>query len=153
MVPSTFVFVDALPLTPNGKIDWGALPRPGVALRDTALAMPSTSMELVVADAWKRVLGLDTVGVDDNFFDLGGHSLLLARVLTQLRAQVRADLTIVDLFQYPNVGALAAHLDARKPPNEPRGVDRASERAGDRTSHRTKAQREAIQRRGRRPSA
>ncbi|HYC62720.1 MAG TPA: amino acid adenylation domain-containing protein [Thermoanaerobaculia bacterium] len=134
MIPSTFVFIDSLPLTPNGKIDWRALPVPVEQRRE--VRRPSSDLERVIADVWRDVLGVDAIGTDDNFFDLGGHSLLLARVLAQLRTRLSAELTIVDLFRYPSVGALAARLQP------------AREKKQD-AHDRIKAQKEATQRRAR----
>jgi aryl carrier-like protein len=113
MVPSAFVFLETLPLTPNGKVDLGALPAPeGRAAADEALVPPRNDLERRIVAIWKEVLHLDQVGVHDNFFDLGGHSLTLLRVHGRLR-ETQPDVTIVDLFEYPTVSALAAHLTGR----------------------------------------
>jgi amino acid adenylation domain-containing protein len=112
MTPSTFVQLDALPLTPNGKIDRKALPRPE-ALRpslDTALVMPSTEMEESIAAIWRELLRVDTVGIHDSFFDLGGHSLLMVSAHNTLREKLQCDISLVDLFKHPTVGALAQFL-------------------------------------------
>ena len=112
MVPSAFVFLETLPLTPNGKLDRGALPAPEARSQtDRALVPPRNDLEKQIAAIWAEVLHLDEVGVHDNFFDLGGHSLTLLRVHGKLRASVtNAEVRIVDLFEYPTVSALAAHL-------------------------------------------
>ncbi|HET7460811.1 MAG TPA: amino acid adenylation domain-containing protein [Longimicrobium sp.] len=108
MVPGAIVKVDALPLTPNGKLDRRALPAPG-AEGGGAVLPPRDAVEERVAQAWAEVLGAARVGVHDNFFDLGGTSLLLYRVFSRLR-DLRADLRVVDLFRYTTVEALAAYL-------------------------------------------
>ncbi|MCP4659571.1 MAG: AMP-binding protein, partial [bacterium] len=116
MVPAVFVPLDALPLTPNGKVDRAALrrlPLPAEAARsrrDATHEAPRTEAEQRIAEVWREVLGLDEVGIRDNFFDLGGHSLLLAEVRGKLRRVLDRELSIVDLFQYPTIRALAEHL-------------------------------------------
>ncbi|MBE9178535.1 amino acid adenylation domain-containing protein [Oculatella sp. LEGE 06141] len=112
MIPSVFVPLDAMPLTPNGKIDRRALPLPQTIRPnlDTAYIMPQTELEQAIAQIWQEVLQLETVGIHDNFFELGGHSLLLIQVNTRLRSQLQADLSILDLFRYPTIHAIAQHL-------------------------------------------
>jgi natural product biosynthesis luciferase-like monooxygenase protein len=113
MVPSTFVFLEALPLTPNEKVDRAALPPP---LAPTAAGRPpdrsptSGTRERVTA-IWREVLGLERVGLDDNFFDLGGHSLLTVQVHGRIRQELGREIRIVDLFRHPTVRTLASFLD------------------------------------------
>ncbi|MET0622970.1 MAG: amino acid adenylation domain-containing protein [Pyrinomonadaceae bacterium] len=126
MVPSAFVFVDEFPLTPSGKLDRRALPAPG-GVRDEAEALvpPRSEVERVVAAIWREALGLEQVGVHDNFFDLGGHSLLLVRVHSELRQAFDADLTMLDLFKYPTISALAGFIapEADAAPRQSGGVE------------------------------
>ncbi|HZG43595.1 MAG TPA: amino acid adenylation domain-containing protein, partial [Longimicrobium sp.] len=110
MVPSAFVVLDALPLTPNGKLDRRALPAPETE-RGAEPLPPRDALEARVAEVWGEVLAVDRIGVHDNFFDLGGTSLLLYRVYSRLR-ELRADLRVVDLFRFTTVGELAAYLGA-----------------------------------------
>lgn len=118
LVPAAFVVLPALPLSSNGKLDRKALSRLGagdIAPRK-ASAPPRTGAELAVAAAWRQVLGLPEaqgVGVDDNFFDLGGHSLLLVKAHRLLRERF-PEVTVLDLFRYPTVGALAQFLSREK---------------------------------------
>ena len=134
MVPSAFVFIETLPLTPNGKVDRGALPEPEARPHpDQALVPPRNDLERRIVAIWKEVLQLDEVGVHDNFFDVGGHSLTLLRVHAKLR-ETNADVKIVDLFEYPTVSSLAAQLsakagepDARRPVEQERREPRAAE--------------------------
>ena len=113
MVPAAFVAMDAFPLTPNGKLDRRALPAPAAAVRDAAgFTAPRGEMERTVAAVWAEVLGTEQVGVDDNFFEIGGNSLLLARVAAGLRTALGRDVRIVELFRHPTVAALAAALSA-----------------------------------------
>jgi amino acid adenylation domain-containing protein len=114
MVPSMFEVIDALPVTANGKIDRRALPGPaGRAAADEPSAEPSTPIEEMIASAWREALQVDRLGVHDNFFDVGGHSLLAAKVVSLVRNQMNVDLTIVDLFQAPTISALAELLAPR----------------------------------------
>ena len=112
MVPSAFVVLEELPLTPNGKVDRKALPAP-VADRPELSAnylAPSSPTERIVAEVWAKALGLEKVGVHDNFFDLGGHSLLMGRVQAQVCEKLNASVSIVEMFQYPTISSLARHL-------------------------------------------
>jgi amino acid adenylation domain-containing protein len=113
MVPAAWVALPALPLTPNGKVDRRALPPPGadaVAELRAVYAAPDSETEEKIAAIWQDVLGVAKVGRNDNFFDLGGHSLLLTRVHGQLRQAFDKDITMVDLFRYTTVRALAQYL-------------------------------------------
>jgi amino acid adenylation domain-containing protein len=112
MVPSTFSSLEAFPLTPNGKVDRRRLPEPDerrVVTRSPFLA-PRGEMERAIATVWRAVLRLDDVGVEDNFFDLGGHSLLLVQVQAKLRTTLAREVAIVDMFRYPTVRAMAVYL-------------------------------------------
>jgi hypothetical protein len=128
MVPSSFTIVNALPLTPNGKVDRQALPTPGDSgpLAGSSFAPPRTETERLVASIWAEVLKLTRVGLHDNFFDLGGHSLLIVRVHSRLEKLMKDAPPLVDLFQYPTVAALAERISrgAVKP-----SFERARERA------------------------
>ncbi|WP_051060571.1 non-ribosomal peptide synthetase [Nocardiopsis baichengensis] len=115
MVPATVTFLDPLPLTPSGKVDRAALPAPGPD-RPSGAAPPRDGYERAVADAWCAALGAERVGVHDNFFDLGGHSLLLVRVQALLKDRLDRDVSMVDLYSHPTVAALAAHLAGSEGP-------------------------------------
>jgi amino acid adenylation domain-containing protein len=110
MVPSAFVALEALPLTPNGKLDRKALPAPELASPDRAYVAPRRPLETALAAIWAEVLGVERVGVKENFFDLGGHSLLLMQVQARLGETLDRKIPIVDLFRFPTVAALAEHL-------------------------------------------
>jgi acyl carrier protein len=112
MIPSSFIFLKALPLTPNGKIDVAALPDPE-GLRpniETEYVAPRNETEAMVADVWRELLQLEHVGIDDNFFEVGGTSLLLLRLRNRLQELSGKNIPIVEMLRYPTVGALAAFL-------------------------------------------
>lgn len=111
MVPSNFMVLDSLPLTANGKIDRNALPKPAAEEESETIAeLPRNELEGVIAQTWKEALGVGQVGLHRNFFDLGAHSLMVAEVHMQLQQLLGREISLVDLFQFPTVSALAAHL-------------------------------------------
>jgi amino acid adenylation domain-containing protein len=114
MIPSTFVFLEALPLT-NGKLDRKALPEPGMFRPelDTPYAAPRTPTEAELARVWAEVLFLDNVGIHDNFFDLGGHSLAATRVVSQIIKHFQIEIPLRSLFQSPTIAEMAAVIIAR----------------------------------------
>ncbi|MFE6040843.1 amino acid adenylation domain-containing protein [Streptomyces sp. NPDC056452] len=116
MVPSVFVGLDALPLTANGKIDRRALPDPDGSAEDTYLA-PRNPTEERIAAVWRRVLGLERVGVEDNFFDLGGHSIKAIALVGALRAE-GFEAGVRDVFQHRTVAGLATALAGTEPGQE-----------------------------------
>jgi amino acid adenylation domain-containing protein/FkbM family methyltransferase len=110
MVPSAFVFLEALPLTPNGKVDRQALaiPEQGRPELQETMVAPRTAIEETVAGIWADVLGLQHVGIYDNFFDLGGHSLKATQAISRLRHALHMDIPLRALFEAPTVAGLAA---------------------------------------------
>ncbi len=116
MIPSAFVLLDDLPLTPNGKIDRKALPSPdqnrlGIGGRYQS---PRTTMEQALAGIWAEVLGVDKVGIHDNFFDLGGHSLVAVRLVNLIKRKIGLTLRIAHIYQAPTVKQMAGILDNRE---------------------------------------
>ncbi|WP_164018466.1 MupA/Atu3671 family FMN-dependent luciferase-like monooxygenase [Pyxidicoccus trucidator] len=110
MVPQAFVTLSTFPQTPNKKVDRKALPPPEQAQARGAFTKPESETETMLASVWQEVLKLESVGVDDKFADLGGHSLLMVQVLDKLKAKVEKPLTLVDLFRYPTIRALSSFL-------------------------------------------
>lgn len=112
MVPSAFVILESLPLNPNGKIDRRALPPPSRERPElgTSDLLPRDALERVVADIWAEVLGLDRVGVGDNFLDLGGHSLLATQVQSRVLELFPVELPLRHFLSSPTVASLAERL-------------------------------------------
>ena len=114
MIPAAFVRLEAFPSDPNGKIDRRALPAPEPSRPnlESAYAAPESEMERTIASIWKDVLHLSDVGRHDNFFDLGGHSLLVTQFVSRLRAASGVELPLSFVFEEPTVAALAKHTES-----------------------------------------
>jgi amino acid adenylation domain-containing protein len=109
MVPSVFVTLDVLPMTPNGKVDRRALPTPnltGIESEGTVMA-PRDPVELQLTKIWEEVLGIGSIGITDNLFDLGGHSLLIMRLVAQINQVFGTNLPVISLYQAPTIEQLA----------------------------------------------
>ncbi len=133
MMPAHYVVLDALPQTPNGKIDRKQLPAPDhtpMATTQVEYQAPAGDLEQQIVEVWKDVLKVPKVGVRDNFFDLGGHSLLAIQVLRSLKETLQRNLAITDIFRFPTVQSLAAHLsdDSSVGAAAKQGQDRAQGR-------------------------
>jgi amino acid adenylation domain-containing protein len=116
MIPAALYSIPEIPLTPNGKLDRKRLPKPTALTQEssTAVVAPRNRMEEQLAKIWSQILGVSQVSVRDNFFDVGGHSLLLIRVHAKLRQDLGLDVAVVDLFRYPTIESLAASLHQHK---------------------------------------
>jgi len=113
MVPAHLIVLPAFPLTINNKIDVAALPRPAAARSGgTVRVPPATPLEQRIAAVWAELLELPEIGADENFFDLGGNSLLVVRTCSALNRALGSDLTVVELFDLPTVRQLAARLES-----------------------------------------
>jgi amino acid adenylation domain-containing protein len=116
MVPSLFVVLESLPLSNNGKVDRSALPIPVFGAADNASAeAPTNEIDQTVLDLWRRVLRVERVGLDDNFFDIGGDSLLLVAVHSNLQKLLKIEIPVTDLFEYTTVRTLGKHLREETP--------------------------------------
>ena len=117
MLPALFVPLDALPLTPNGKVDRRALPVAGARpLSARPPSPPQGAVETALAGIWMEVLELPEVSTAESFFDLGGHSLLLARVRSHIAARLGRKLSMLELLEHPTIESLAAYLEASPAP-------------------------------------
>jgi amino acid adenylation domain-containing protein len=115
MIPTVFVEIERLPLTSNGKVDRRALPAPpprraGQNRTSGTNGTPRTTLQQAIAAIWQRVLHLEQVNLHDNFFDLGGHSLHLGQVYSEVQAMTGKTIAIVDLFRYPTIASLSRFL-------------------------------------------
>ncbi len=120
MVPSRILMVDTLPLTAGGKVDRRALAALAMGESEVDgmvdMPLPRSELERAIAEIWQQVLKLETVPLRRNFFDLGGHSLLLVEVRARLEELMGCSIAMPDLFQYPTIESLAGHLDTETGP-------------------------------------
>ncbi|MDF5729623.1 MAG: amino acid adenylation domain-containing protein [Rhizonema sp. PD38] len=114
MVPGTFMMLEALPLTPNGKVDRQVLPVPNLVSPEleAVYQQPQTEVEQAITNIWQEVLHVDKLGINDNFFEIGGHSLLMVKIHSRLREIFKADVSILEMFRYPTISSLAQYLSA-----------------------------------------
>ncbi|MEM8778778.1 MAG: aminotransferase class V-fold PLP-dependent enzyme, partial [Cyanobacteria bacterium P01_G01_bin.49] len=112
MIPSVWVELEALPLNPNGKVDRKALPIPDQAktITEKGYVAPCTPLEEILVNIWQQVLNVEQIGIDDNFFDLGGHSLMATQVVSKIRQNLSVELPLRCLFEHPTVAKLAEQL-------------------------------------------
>jgi acyl carrier protein len=113
MVPGTVVFLKEFPRLPNGKLDRSALPAPERSTDEArdAFHVPATGLQQTVAQVFRNVLAIERVGLDDNFFDLGAHSLQMVKAHADLNQRIERPVSLISFFQYPNVRALSAFIE------------------------------------------
>jgi len=112
MIPSVYMKLDAMPLTPNGKIDRKALPEPDYEqMMSNSYVAPSSETEKQLVEIWSEILDVDKVGVQDNFFDIGGHSLMATQVISKIREVFQCEIPLRDIFDEPNIENLAKIID------------------------------------------
>ena len=126
MLPSAFVILNAFPLTPNGKVDRRALPKPAARRGDldVPFVVPKTPLEQELADIWSEVLQVNHIGINDNFFDLGGDSLRLIQLLSQIEVMYPNVLSFNDFFSNPTIVGLVKQVEQFKPSGTPTSSDR-----------------------------
>lgn len=133
MLPAHYIMLPALPLTPNGKIDKRAmaLPENLTVMQREKVMIPENALEKTIATVWGEILGIEQPGVTDNFFDLGGYSMLMVQVCNRLRDQLGRNVPVLMMFQYPTIRALADALSVEQNPDASnlRNNDGATERA------------------------
>jgi amino acid adenylation domain-containing protein len=126
MVPAAFVMMESLPTTPNGKLDRKALPAPVVPRKTRESVPPETPTQITLARIWESVLKIEHVGIHESFFDLGGHSILAARMMAQIYASFGVQFLLYDIFRAPTISRLAALIESKLwTAREPRMVDAA----------------------------
>ena len=127
MNPSTLSVLDALPLSPNGKVDRARLPLPRATAHPYEMTATAGDVGATLLLIWRHALGIETIAADDNFFDLGGTSLQMIQVHAAIQAFLKRDAKLVDLFKYPNIGALAKWITRAAPryPIQSNAQDRA----------------------------
>lgn len=123
MIPAACIVLEALPLTANGKVDRRALPPPDSIQSDREFVAPRSTTEELLAGIWSQLLGVERVGIYDNFFASGGHSLLATQLVSRIRSSFQVDLPLRTLFEAPTIAELAAQLStseaAKAPPIQP----------------------------------
>jgi amino acid adenylation domain-containing protein len=122
MLPGGFMRLDAFPLTPNRKIDRKSLPAFQAIASDPAYQAPRDELEAKLASLWSELLGLPRVGRDENFFDIGGYSLLVARVVARIQSEIGVELPLGKLFELPSIELLAGHIRSLSPGGKARGA-------------------------------
>lgn len=133
MVPSAFIWVADFPKTSSGKVDRNALPNPVLQRPETAglYNAPVTLTQKRLAELWADMLQMDKVGVDDNFFDLGGNSLLAINTATRLRSQFGIALPVTKIYQYPNIAEIANFIDGTNEPEIQLSAKKQKHQSGD----------------------
>ncbi|MEM9194585.1 MAG: MupA/Atu3671 family FMN-dependent luciferase-like monooxygenase, partial [Myxococcota bacterium] len=114
MVPAQVVALDALPLTPNGKIDRNAFPPPEKLqqVSEAVYVAPESELQQKVAEVWAETLGREKIGLDDNFFDIGGHSLLVVRMHRTIKERLPQPISITDLYRFPTIRSFTGFLES-----------------------------------------
>jgi len=144
MVPPSIMLLDEMPLTPNGKIDRKALPTPegSITKSEVVYIPPRNKLEQSIAKVWREVLHVKRVGMNDNFFDLGGHSIRMIEATSKLRLVLGRELSVLSMFEYPTVSKMAEFLSKTEHEKQQQPVAQDLKRAEMR-GERTRVQREA----------
>ena len=153
LVPSAIVALPALPRTPNGKLDRNALPAPYSTKPTDSFVAPQTPLEEKIAAIWTDVLGVERVGMTDNFFDLGGHSLLGLRLVNQLREALGAHLALAIVFEAPTAARMADLLEKNFPAAVARWIGKTADPGASAATNQSPAARNIPAAAGSRPLA
>jgi amino acid adenylation domain-containing protein len=126
MLPSRFMKLNQIPLTSSKKVDRNALPEPEASRPqlETAYLAPFTRMEKLIVDTWKEILKLDKIGINDNFFHLGGNSLSLIKVNNKLKEVLKKEIPVMEMFQFPTIHTLARHIIEEEKQDKPAALER-----------------------------
>jgi hypothetical protein len=114
MIPSVYIEMETLPVTFNGKIDKQALPEPDFRLHTEEYIVPVTETETLICNIWKELLGLDQVGVTDDFFRIGGNSILAIQVSHRMSRALGGDIQVSDVFKYKNIQTILENTSIRR---------------------------------------
>jgi len=131
MCPAQFIKLDKIPLTPNGKVDKKSLPDPGThrPVLDRKFVAPSTKYEQLLTDIWKEVLNIDEIGIQDNFFDIGGNSMSIFTVNQKISEKLHSNIPLTRLFQFPTIETLSRFLSPEEQEKENEDQDKVEKRA------------------------
>ena len=121
MIPGLLTQLDEIPVAPNGKTDFRVLSSytRGTTIRDSSYLPAETPMEKTIAGIWEQLLDIDRAGIGDNFFDIGGHSLLIIQAISVIEKAVGVSVPVKDFF-YQNLGQIAAYCEKNRPPDRDR---------------------------------
>ncbi len=113
MIPRQWIWLDMVPLSPNGKIDRKALPEPEAISRNTVYTAPGNRQEEKIAEIWQELLGVERIGIHDDFFDLGGQSLLAIRLISKIRSVFNVEVPVNEIFSHTSIKALSGLIDEK----------------------------------------
>lgn len=130
LIPDFFIKMDGFPLNANGKIDRDELPSPFLQQQKKDRVAPSNATEQQLYEIWKQILSIETFGVEDDFFQLGGHSLKATQVVSLIKKQMNRELPLRMVFELPTIKAMAAKLSQMEQPDEKGPVLKRAERRG-----------------------
>lgn len=139
MIPSIFMFIDHFELLPNGKRNMNALPAPELdeSKREGFVAAENATQEKIL-EIWKEVLGLSTISIEDNFFDLGGHSILALEVVSRIKKEFNGSLSVIDFFKYPTIEKFAEMMDSSNGEKQAKSTEDRHEKMKNIRSHGSK---------------
>jgi acyl carrier protein len=135
MVPGKFVELSRLPLTPNGKVDHKAISLLNESSGTSPQGFKANQTEQILIEIWGELLALEEVGLNDNFFDLGGHSLLMVQVAKMIEQRLGSPIRVIHLFRYPTIATLASYLSVHQKMGQVPGPDQLQARVDRRNEY------------------